>query len=268
LRALDKNLTIVSEAERHALYGLPDFDEFQRAEYFALTQEERAMASQHPAFPERMACMLQIGYFKAKHAFFHFRLTDIPAQDIQFLMRRYFPGQNFRPKAIQRNAFLRQRREIIRLFGYRSWSSRFLPQIQSRATDLAMRDVTPAFILAELITFLRQEKIVISEALAAERRRLSVVLAKALDRNAQAALMQLLVRDDALSELAQVKQDAKNFGYRMMAVERDKRAALAALFKVAKEGVPKLEVSQQNLDYYASLAIYYTIYDLRRLKER
>jgi hypothetical protein len=43
------------------------------------------MASQHPAFPERMACMLQIGYFKAKHVFFHFRLTDIPAQDIQFL---------------------------------------------------------------------------------------------------------------------------------------------------------------------------------------
>ena len=37
MRASDKNLTVLSEAERVALYGLPDFDDFQRAEYFALT---------------------------------------------------------------------------------------------------------------------------------------------------------------------------------------------------------------------------------------
>jgi hypothetical protein len=37
VRALDKNLTIVSAAERAALYGLPDFDDFQRAEYFDLS---------------------------------------------------------------------------------------------------------------------------------------------------------------------------------------------------------------------------------------
>jgi hypothetical protein len=30
-----KRLTILSEAEKLALYGLPDFDDFQRAEYFA-----------------------------------------------------------------------------------------------------------------------------------------------------------------------------------------------------------------------------------------
>jgi len=143
VRALDKNLTIVSEAERHALYGLPDFDEFQRADYFALTQEERAIASPHAGFPERIACMLQIGYFKAKHAFFHFRLTDIPAEDIQFLMRRYFPGQTFRPNAIQRNAFLRQRREIIRLFGYRFWSYRSAADpVQSRLLGHARCDAS------------------------------------------------------------------------------------------------------------------------------
>jgi TnpA family transposase len=139
-----------------------------------------------------------------------------------------------------------------------------------------MRDVTPAFILAELIALLRQEKIVrpayntlqavISDALTAERQRLSAAVEKALDRNAKAALKQLLVRDQALSKLAEVKQDAKNFGYRMMTLEREKRAAIAPLFQVAKDAVPRLEVSQQNVGYYASLATYYTIYDLRRLK--
>jgi hypothetical protein len=123
---------------------------------------------------------------------------------------------------------------------------------------------------------LRQEKIVrpgyntlqavISEALAAERRRLSEIVEKALDRDAQAALQQLLVREETLSALAEVKQDAKNFGYRMMALEREKRSTLALLHRAAKEALPKLDISQQNVGYYASLATYYSIYDLRRLK--
>jgi hypothetical protein len=33
-----KRLTVLSEAEKLALYGLPDFDDFQRDEFFALTE--------------------------------------------------------------------------------------------------------------------------------------------------------------------------------------------------------------------------------------
>ena len=52
----------------------------------------------------------------------------------------------------------------------------------------------------------------ISEALSAERRRLGGLLAEGLDKTAQEALAQLLVRDDTLSELAALKQDARDFG--------------------------------------------------------
>ena len=38
------------------------------------------------------------------------------------------------------------------------------------------------------------------------------------------------------------------------------------LYRIAKALLPKLEISQQNLHYYADLAIFYTAYDLRRLK--
>jgi len=54
VRALDKNLTIVSEAERAALYGLPDFDDFQRAEYFTLTAEERTLAQSRVGLSEQI----------------------------------------------------------------------------------------------------------------------------------------------------------------------------------------------------------------------
>ena len=145
-----------------------------------------------------------------------------------------------------------------------------------QAAQIVRRDVTPGFIVAELIAYLNDHKIVrpgyttlqdlISEALPAERLRLGGLLEEVLDDAATAALAQLLVRDDTLSELAALKQDAKDFGWRQMAQEREKRAKLEALYRIAKALLPKLAISQQNLLYYASLANFYTVYDLRRLK--
>ena len=63
MRALDKNLTILSEAERAALYGLPDFDDFQRAEYLALSAEELTLIQRRVGLPEQISCILQIGRF-------------------------------------------------------------------------------------------------------------------------------------------------------------------------------------------------------------
>ena len=39
-----KRLTILSDAEKVALYGLPDFDDFQRVEFLAMTDAERTLA--------------------------------------------------------------------------------------------------------------------------------------------------------------------------------------------------------------------------------
>jgi hypothetical protein len=102
--------------------------------------------------------------------------------------------------------------------------------------------------------------------LSAERLRLGRLVAEVLDTTAKDALAQLLVRDDTLSELAALKQDAKDFGWRQMVREREKRAKLVPLYRIAKALLPKLSISLQNLLYYASLANFYTIYDLRRLK--
>lgn len=67
------------------------------------------------------------------------------------------------------------------------------------------------------------------------------------------------MREDGLLELAAIKQDAKHFRYRMMVLERQKRATLAPIYRVAKTLLPSLGISQQNLNYYANLAHYYTI---------
>jgi Domain of unknown function (DUF4158) len=273
--AKSERLNVLSEAEQFALYGLPDFDDNQRMEYFVFTEPELALALNRPTLHAQVYCALQIGYFKAKQAFFIFSWEQTK-EDGSFLLARYFAGQEFIPHPITKHEHYAQRTAIAALFGYRLWSTGFLPLLREQATRIVRREVTPAFIVAELIVFLNEQKIVrpayttlqtlISETLSAERRRLGQLLDEMLDEPDKAALQQFLVREDTLSGLAALKQDAKHFGYRMMVLERQKRTALEPVYQLMKALLPTLAISQQNLNYYANLTHYYTIYDLRRLR--
>lgn len=272
----NKRLTVLSEAEKLALYGLPDFDDFQRAEFLSMTDAERSLALQRKGLTEQIHCLLQIGYFKAKQAFFRFALTDVPQEDVAFLLQRYFPGKTPPIPQLRDSEYYAQRKEIAALFGYRLWSDNDLPNLQEKVARLTRRDITATFLLAELLALLNRLRIVrpgyttlqtlIADALAVERQRLEQHIDAALDDTCRATLQNLLVREGTLSELAAIKQDAKHFGYRMMALERQKRGILAPLYMMAKGLLPHLDISQMNILYYASLAHYYTIYDLRRMK--
>jgi TnpA family transposase len=271
-----RRLTVLSQVERLALYGLPDFDDFQRAEFFALTEAERALADRRKGPADRLHYMLQIGYFKAKQAFFNLSEQTIPVDDIAFLQNRYFPGNTVAIRPLRRKEHYAQRTEIAGFFGYRLWLETDRPALAETAALLARRDVAPSFILIEMLAFLNTQRIVrpgyttlqtvIGDALTAERRRLAQIIEDNVGAETHAALQALLVREDTLSELAALKQDAKHFSYQMMVTERQKRATLAPLHHVAKALLPRLNISHQNVKYYASLTHYYTIYDLRRMK--
>ncbi len=257
------------------MYGLPDFDDTQHLEYLALSEAELAIVNCRPGVTAQAYCVLQIGYFKAKQAFFRFDLCDVE-DDFSFVLSRYFRGESIEQKTISKHERYAQRERITKLFCYQPCTASIMPQLAQQAEQIVRRDVTPGFVATELIVWLNTQKIIrpgyttlqeiVSEALSAERQRLGDLLAAALSESASMALDQLLVRDDTLSQLAVLKQDAKSFGWRQMCREREKYATLAPLHEIAKTLLPKLEISQQNLLYYASLSNFYTVHDLREMK--
>jgi len=99
MAAKNKLLTVLSEAEQYALYGLPDFDDDQQLEYLALSETELMLAASRPALHAQVYCILQIGYFKAKHTFFRFDWRDVE-DDCAFVLSRYFIGDAFERKPI------------------------------------------------------------------------------------------------------------------------------------------------------------------------
>jgi hypothetical protein len=54
--AKSERLTILSEAEQFALYGLPDFDDEQRLDYLSLSESELALASSRPSLCAKAYC--------------------------------------------------------------------------------------------------------------------------------------------------------------------------------------------------------------------
>ena len=101
----NKLLSVLSDAEQEALYGLPDFDDGQQLEYLSLSETELALASSRPGLHAQVYCVLQIGYFKAKHAFFRFDWSMVE-DDCAFVLSRYFHGEAFEREGDHRSRAL------------------------------------------------------------------------------------------------------------------------------------------------------------------
>ncbi len=120
----------------------------------------------------------------------------------------------------------------------------------------------PGFVAAELIVWLSEHKIIrpghttlqelVSEALSTERRRLGGLLVRSVGRIGQsrAGPAPRCVTTPCLN-WRRSSRTLKTFGWRQMAREREKRATLKPLHRIAKALLPKLGISQQNLLYYA-----------------
>ena len=97
-----------------------------------------------------------------------------------------------------------------------------------------------------------------------EKKRLAKIIKSSLSKEARHSLQDLMSNDETLLELAALKQDAKDFKWGELDSECTKLDRLEFLYKVSCSILPKLKISQQNINYYASLAYYYNIYELRR----
>ncbi|MEY3349030.1 MAG: hypothetical protein RLY46_1069, partial [Bacteroidota bacterium] len=274
----NKRLAILSNIEEFAFYGLPDFDQAQRHKYFKFEPQEWKLIESCSSLCNKVYHALQIGYFKAKNTFFKFSLHNISQHDINFILTRYFQNHDLSVFSITKHEYYFQQQEICQLFDYRLWSNEFLPELNDHAKMLARRDISPNFLANELLSFLKNKKIVrprytvlqdiVSDVLSQERNRLKLQLENRLTKSHRKSLDQLLENDKTLSELASIKQDAKNFGLSMMALECRKHNILKQLYQIAKTVVPHLNLSQQNISHYASLANHYSIYELDRFNNK
>ncbi|MNG69183.1 hypothetical protein D3C79_275370 [compost metagenome] len=114
-------------------------------EYLSLTTKELELATSRPGTVAQIYCILQVGYFKAKYAFFRFSPQQ-GQSDYDFVVQRYFREASPARLVISDHEYYAQRKLITDFFGYRQWSGSVGPQLDARAAQIVRRDIPPGFV--------------------------------------------------------------------------------------------------------------------------
>ena len=271
-------LTILSNKEIQQIYSLPKLQTQQQPIYLDLSIQEQELLASYRNPLTRIYFILQLGYFKFKQQFFVFDLSEVSG-DVEYLEQTYFPHQAL-PKegTISKPVRLAQQKVILDLMDYRLADETIRKQLFDRACELAMISASPSFIFRDLLNWSEGQRIVlpgysimqraiIGKALSLERKRLDDLLKKYLsqeDREQMDYLIQEKI--EYYYGLTWLQQEARNFNPQSLRRETSRKKIIEPLFQIALPLLKKLEISNENITYYASLADHYTVGELRQFK--
>jgi TnpA family transposase len=267
-------LKILNDDEVEALYGRPRFTQEERNEYFSLGDSEKAALEPLRFVSAKTYFILQLGYFKARHMFFIFDSQEAE-EDIRFIRERYFPDVEPLHPDITKVTRLKQQKLILELCHYRTADAAMQRTLQSRARQAAAVCGKPIYVFRELMRYLAEQRVVapgystmqdiVGSALAHEQRRLAGIMDEQIDASAKAALNRLLEDTRGLHEITLLKRDPRDFSHREIRREAERGEEMRALYDLSQRLLPQLNISKENIKYYASLVDYYSVHRLRQL---
>jgi hypothetical protein len=270
-----KRLTILSKSEIEELYGLPQFSDAERQLFFGLNDSERQAAESRNSIESRVHFILQLGYFKCKTTFFNFSFTQV-RDDVKYIVGMYFPNAKIPTIMISKKTSLGQQSSILNLLNIQYFNQKKQNELSVFLNKEVRTCVDPRYLFDKTLDFLNQHNIslpgystlqdMISQTLTAEDQRLQKIIQQNLSTSVNQSLSKMLEADDEkMYGITLLKRDAKGFNTTEMTKEIHKQLASTEIFTAAKQIIPKLQISDQNIRYYAYLVDYYTVDRLKEL---
>lgn len=270
-----KRLGILTKSEFQELYGLPHFSSDERAKYFSVDSTEKRELKNLRTTQARLYFILQMGYFKAKKMFFPFESQEME-DDIRFIAQKYLPQEEDYDKLeMPRSTRMVLQEHILRLCNYRHCTQQVRDSLQERAHYLAAICAKSIYIFRELLNYLEEQRIIVpgysimqaivSRAISGERERLETAVMKSVPEGTREALEKLLSAEESLYEITLLKKEPRDFSFNEITNEVGKGESLKEIYAVAKDFLPSLGISNENIKYYASLVGYYTVFKLKRM---
>ena len=271
-----KRLQILEADEIEAVYGLPVFDDDDRAFYFALSPLEKGGLSQLHGLKSSIYYILQLGYFKARQQFFVFNLQQVVA-DAEYVQRAYFPDGVLVDLDIAKVTRLKQQSLILELLQYRVCGQEERQQMRLQAQQMAQISSRPIYVFRELMAYLSRQRLVapgytvmqemIGDVLQREKERLVTIAKSHLADDAVAALNDLLANPRGLYEITRIKREPKDFSIKEINKEIQRGEQIKSLYVVAQTVLPHLGISNESVKYYASLIDYYSVFQMSQLEK-
>lgn len=273
--SVGSRIKILSDGDIEDLYALPMLDDEERKTLFKIEEQDRIIIDEIASIPAKINYLLQKGYFYAKQYFFSFTFQQA-REDTWFIINNYFPTDLFPKRRLSKHFHYANQKRILEQCNFHQITSAEQLKLRRYAKDLTKRHIYPKFIFDELLGFCQRSNLVrpaystmqsiISGALKDERSRLLNKVSSLFDKSARSALDNLLESEDAFYRLTLLKKAAKDFSTSEMRKEISKQQYLLKIYEHANTILPKLNISKKNIEYYASMATFYPVSKLKRLK--
>lgn len=268
-----RRIKILTELEQQLYYQSLYFDDADRNHFFMINNEERRLI-QNTSPIVFIYSILQMGYFKAKQQFFQGENPTIEA-DWLWILHHYFPSSNFSYKLPSRNIQSEIKHKIATFFGYQIDRAVIKKYLEGQADYLIQQCNDPIITFKELFLHLKEKKMVllgyttmqdiISKAYTKEETRILNLIEQHLTTDIKNQLNSLLGTEDKLNSIRDLKTDLSGFNYAAMKKEIHLHQSNQTLYYFSKNILPRLQLSEQNIHYYADCINYYSTYELKRM---
>ncbi len=271
----DKRLQILSKSEVEEIYGIPKFSDEDRELHFYVDSVLRSELKKIRQLNAKIYFILQIGYFKAKKMI-PLLDTYLMTDDIKYIGNKLFNETIQIDKFdIPISSITLLNTKILNLVSYSFCKFEIKRDIEIRLKNLAKIYTKPYDILKDLINYLESRKIIlpgysyfqesIGNALSKEKKRLGKLILRNTSKEERALFDELLMKEEVIYELQFYKNEPKDFSNKELKNEIDRKNFLQPLFTISQSIVSKFKISNENLDFYGSLVIYYTVSKLKKI---
>src|SRR5665648_305352 len=254
-----RRLTILTNQEIEALYGLPCFDDEERSFYFDLSPAESLVFKDILNRSVAVHFVLQCGYFKAKRRFFTYT-QEVVQNDVSYILQRYFPDRALNSvKALSKPIRLEHQKIILKLFDYRLCKGKEKEDVKQKSQRIAMISTQPLYILREILEYLSNQGIVapwytflqdlVSQVLSIERKRITDLLDKAITLELTVQLESMLQADESLYQITILKHEPKDFSYKELRQEVERRIFFQPLYQFAQGFLTTAGFSAESIKY-------------------
>ena len=266
-----KRLTILSAKEIEVFFGIPQFDDKERSHYFSLSKTEYQLMQTLSA-STRWYFILQLGYFKAKKQFFMLNYINVKT-DLNFIARHYechYPYKN-----ISEETHRKIRALILKHLNYQDDIKTIKSILQKKSQELTYYTTKPKAIFEALYDFIAKSQFImphystlqqlIGQALKQEKLRLNNIIQQSTPKNIRQALNKLLTAENTYYDITLIKKDQKDFSYSEVTKTIQYKNDYHHLYEFSQKLMPRLFISNQMIDYYASMINYYSVAKLKKL---
>lgn len=271
---IDKRLKILSQSEINELYSIPYFNSNEQETYYALDKKEYKVMSERGSLASKVHFILQLGFFKATSQFFNCTFDEVK-HDVFFILHKYFDNTRLQVHTISKQTRHTNQRLISEILKFQTDKSVIQDLLRKLLKTKIRLYSNPVYLFHEVLCYCAEHKLIllgyssiqkiIGHIITEEENRLGDLLKKYLQYKDWKLIEITTSKDENEYVLTALKKDPKSFKQKQIKGEIKKLNDYEVLYNLARDVLPKLNIANQGIYYYASLAEHYPISNLKKL---